>query len=85
MVITFHRNFVKRSKSLTKKEKEKLTQRLKLFEQDQFNPVLNNHSLSGKYLGTRSINIAGDLRALYREKGDLIIFVNIDNHSNLYG
>lgn len=84
MVITFHRNFIKRSKGLTKKEKEKLTQRLKLFEQDQFNPILNNHSLSGKYLGTRSINIAGDLRAVYQKKEDKMIFVTIDNHSNLY-
>ena len=85
MVITYHKNFIKRSKSLTSKAKEKLIQRLKLFDQDAYNSVFNNHSLKGKYLGYRSINITGDLRALYQKEGDSVTFVAIDSHSNLYG
>jgi len=56
-----------------------------LFEKDQMNPVLNNHSLKGKYLGRRSINITGDLRVIYQKNDDNVIFVTIDSHSNLYG
>lgn len=85
MVINFHKDFIKDSRKLTTSQKDKLIQRLKLFGQDEFNPVLNNHSLKGKYQGYRSINVTGDLRALYQKNGDKIIFTTIDSHSNLYG
>ena len=85
MVINYHKNFIKSSKELTLKQKEKLTQRLKLFGQDQFDPILNNHSLKGKYLGYRSINVTGDIRAIFKSEGNIILFTAIDSHSNLYG
>lgn len=85
MVVDFHKDFIKSSNKLTLQQKSKLTQRLKLFEQNQFNPILNNHSLRGKYLGFRSINITGDLRAIYGKEGENVIFVAVDSHSNLYG
>ena len=47
---------------------------------------LNNHPLKGKWSGYRSINISGDLRALYKEMGeDKVIFTNIGSHNQLYG
>lgn len=85
MVINFHKDFVKSSARLTASQKDKLKQRLKLFEQDEFDPVLNNHALRGKYSGCRSINITGDLRALFKKNSDKVLFVVIDSHSNLYG
>ncbi len=84
MVINYHKDFIKDSKRLTVQQKGKLTERLKLFGQNEFDPILNNHSLRGKYLGCRSINITGDLRAVYKSLGENIIFVTIDSHSNLY-
>ena len=85
MVIIFHKKFVKDSKNLTTSEKKKLMNRLEIFGQDEFNPILNNHVLKGIHKGYRSINISGDLRALYSKKGDIVTFVAIDSHSNLYG
>ena len=85
MVIHFHKDFIKNSMKLTLQQKNKLTERLKLFSQNELNPVLNNHSLRGKFQGHRSINITGDLRALYKKEGKDIMFVAIDSHSNLYG
>ncbi|MDP3015312.1 MAG: type II toxin-antitoxin system mRNA interferase toxin, RelE/StbE family [bacterium] len=85
MKIRFHRNFEKQYKKLKTNEKEKVKERLALFIQDEFNPVLNNHPLRGKYLGYRSVNIAGDLRSIYKRISfDIIIFIAIDTHSNLY-
>lgn len=52
---------------------------------NEFDPLLNNHALGGKYAGFRSINITGDLRVLYKKNGEFVIFVKIDSHSNLYG
>ena len=78
MIIKYHRDFTKAYKKLPSNVKDKLKERLVLFEQDKFNPLLNNHSLKGKYLGLRSINITGDLRAIYRHDGNVAIFVVID-------
>ena len=46
---------------------------------------LNNHALHGEYLGYRSINITGDLRAVYEIQDEKAVkFLFIDTHSNLY-
>lgn len=42
--------------------------------------------LSGNYSGFHSINITGDIRALYEEiDGSYVIFEFIGTHSELYG
>jgi mRNA-degrading endonuclease YafQ of YafQ-DinJ toxin-antitoxin module len=35
-------------------------------------------------LGYRNINISGDLRAVYKKKGDIAVFAYLGNHNNLY-
>ena len=85
MNIGYHRDFKKDYKKLSNKLQEKFDEKLILFQKDQFEPILNNHALTGKYSGYRSINITGDLRALYKKDGEEIIFMIIDSHSNLYG
>ena len=85
MVVRYTKDFIKDSKRLKSGQKEKLKIRLKLFGQDQLDPTLNNHSLKGKYLGYRSINVTGDLRVIYKREGDAVFFVAIDSHSKLYG
>ena len=85
MNIGYHRDFKKVYRKLSKKLQEKFDERVLLFQQDQFKPILNNHALTGKYLGYRSINITGDLRALYKKEGEEITFMILDSHSNLYG
>ena len=81
----FHRDFERQFKRLRRNEQKRVEERLVLFSLDAFNPVLNNHPLHGKYAGYRSINIAGDLRALYKlQKADLCIFVKIGMHGTLY-
>ena len=85
MTVILHKNFLKGYKKLTESQKKKFKERRNLFLSDEFNPILNNHSLKGRYEGYRSINITGDLRAVYKKTGDYCIFVIVDNHSNLYG
>ncbi|MBL7141874.1 type II toxin-antitoxin system mRNA interferase toxin, RelE/StbE family [Patescibacteria group bacterium] len=85
MKIRFHKNFEKQYKKLKKKEQEKVCERLELFLKNPFNSRLNNHPLKGKYTDYRSINITGDLRAIYKFiSEEECIFVVIDSHSNLY-
>ncbi|MDP3740821.1 MAG: type II toxin-antitoxin system mRNA interferase toxin, RelE/StbE family [bacterium] len=85
MKIYYHRNFEKQLVKLREAERKKFLERSSLFVRQPFHPVLNNHELSGKYRGYRSINIGGDLRVLYEPIGsDVVLFVTIDPHSNLY-
>lgn len=85
MIIDYHKDFIKSFKKLPKKTKEKFKDRQLLFEENEFNPGLNNHMLKGKWLGYRSINVTGDIRAIFKRSSEGVIFVAIDTHSNLYG
>jgi len=83
--IDFTKGFTKQFKKLPKRQQEKFYGRLKLFKDDPYASLLNNHGLKGKYLGYRSINIESDLRALYFiEKDVIVIFAFIGSHSQLY-
>lgn len=83
MKIDYHKDFIKSYKKLPKKIQNKFKVRQLLFEKDEFNPVLNNHGLKGKWEGYRSINVSGDMRAIFRREAEEVIFVAIDSHSNL--
>ena len=85
MKIVFHKNFEKQYAKLSRNFKQKFQEKIVVFLKDPFNPLLNNHVLTGRYGGYRSINISGDLRAIYKYlPKDIYIFVVIANHSNLY-
>lgn len=85
MKISFHKNFDKQYKRLTKQQQEKTRERLEIFLDNPYDALLNNHSLKGKYTDYRSINITGDVRAVYKFiTENESIFVAIDSHSNLY-
>ncbi len=85
MKIKLHRNFVKSFTKLPFKIQEKFKERRNLFLADQFNPILNNHPLSGKYKGYRSINITGNIRVIYKLLDEhTILFTEIGTHNKLY-
>lgn len=85
MIIHLHKSFKKKYKKLTESQKNKFKERRTLFMSNEFDQILNNHALSGKYIGYRSINITGDLRVLYKKEDKVATFITIDSHSNLYG
>ena len=85
MIIRTTKKFDKQYAKLSQKSKVLFKSRVEVFKRDPFNTRLRNHALKGKYLGYRSIDIAGDLRALYYVKGDtIIIFAFVGSHSQLY-
>ena len=86
MNIVFHKHFRKRFAKLSEKVKDKFDVQLALFYGDTFDVRLRNHELHGKYTKHRSIDVTGDIRAVYRggeREGD-VIFVDIGTHSQLY-
>jgi len=85
MQVEFHRKFIKRYAKIPVFIRAKCEERLRLFEQEPFHPLLDNHALKGDRFGQWSINITGDWRALYEFlDSETIIFVEIDTRSNLY-
>ncbi|MEK7495054.1 MAG: type II toxin-antitoxin system mRNA interferase toxin, RelE/StbE family [Patescibacteria group bacterium] len=88
MNIRFGKKFAKQYSKCPVKIKKALSLRLEIFKKNPFHPILNNHSLIGRYLQNRSINITGDWRAIYSEvienKEKVAIFLALGTHSQLY-
>lgn len=86
MKIDYSKKFIKQYRKLPVKTRHQFQNRLVLFKLDQSSSKLHNHQLSGKYSGYYSINVTGDIRALYTWHGStLVIFAFIGSHSQLYG
>jgi addiction module RelE/StbE family toxin len=85
MRILFHKDFRKCYKKLRQGEQQKTDNRIQLFEMNRFHLLLNNHALHDQYDGCRSINVTGDIRAVYEEIGsDTVHFIALGTHSELY-
>jgi len=81
-----HKKFKKQYKNLRPNEQKRCVERLLLFEKDQNNKILNNHALGGNMKPLKSINITGDIRALYEllDNGAVAHFIKLGTHSELY-
>ncbi len=84
MVVIFSKRFTKDYERLSKSLQNKFKVRFILFQEDTLNPLLKNHSLHGIWKGCLSINITGDIRAIYKIEKDTYIFIAIGSHSDLY-
>lgn len=79
-----HRNFEKSYAKLDKEVSTAFKDRRNLLLIDAQHPLLNNHALHGRWSDYRSINITGDVRAIYKMEGFIAIFVDIGSHNQLY-
>lgn len=70
MLINYGRKFSKQYDKADLKIKNAFKSKLKLFKEDPYHPLLNNHSFTGEYAGCRSINITGNWRAILSESQD---------------
>lgn len=89
MNIKYSATFKKQYKKAPKQIQIKVKERLKLFGQNPTIAMLNNHALTGKFQGLRSINITGDWRAVYSIRINLesereYYFELVGTHSQLY-
>ncbi len=83
------KQLLEKLKKLNVRIRNSFFEKIKIFEENYQNPILNNHALKREYQGYRSINITADYRALYKEitEGDQTIayFVLLGTHEELYG
>lgn len=85
MEFRYATTFKKQYRRLPKTLQARCDERILLFASDSRHPQLRNHPLQGKYTGYWSINVSGDVRALYKVIDDeIILFALIGTHSKLY-
>lgn len=85
MTVSYTKNFIKQAKKLNPELRVKLYQSIKMFCENPLQPALRNHPLKGQFKSYRSIDITGDLRALYLQQENQAIFDVVGTHSQLYG
>lgn len=81
----FSRKFKKQYEKAPKNIQTSFQKKLVLFQKNKFQPMLNNHALTGELKGLRSINVTGDWRAVFKEDAtNGVIFELLGTHSQLY-
>ncbi|MBI4038677.1 type II toxin-antitoxin system mRNA interferase toxin, RelE/StbE family [Candidatus Daviesbacteria bacterium] len=80
--------FVKKLKKVGVRIRKSFKERILIFSKNPYDLQLNNHALKDGYKGYRSIDIAGDWRAIYKEtqigKEVVAYFVEFGTHVQLY-
>lgn len=85
MNVLFHKRFDKMATKLSPKVKQKMVERITLFTSNPLDRQLRNHALRTPYKGSNSIDITGDIRAIYELINDqTALFTHIGTHSQLY-
>jgi len=64
--------------------KDAFIERRRLLLADPNNPLLGIHKLHGEYSGLWSMNVTGDVRAVFMTEGYFAVFFDIGTHSELY-
>lgn len=85
MNLIYHPWFKKEFRHISVNMRSQFYDRVALLLANRSHPILGCHLLHGKYKGYWSINVSGDLRALYRIEKNTYIFTRIGTHHQLFG
>lgn len=80
---TFEKHFKQRV-SPDRKLQQQFKNRLMLFMAGKIGYPLNDHALTGRLKGLRAFSITADIRVIYVELEDTIVFLDIGTHSQVY-
>lgn len=86
MKILRSKKLIKQVSTLPLNLRKQIFERVRIFTENEFDPILNNHALNGRHAGSRSINVNGDYRMLYRRIDSETVYLHIiGTHHQLYG
>ena len=81
----YHREFRKDYKKLSSKVQKAFAERIVLFAQDPFQPLLRDHALHGDLEGKRAFSINGDIRVVYRVLDKkTVMLLRVGTHNQVY-
>ena len=79
--IVYSKSFAKKLERFSKKDKEKILQKIHIFWQNPFDPSLKTHKLTGKFKNYWSFSIAFNLRIMFQlDKQETVAFIDIGSH-----
>jgi addiction module RelE/StbE family toxin len=84
MQFIYRKKFKKKFTRQTLEIQKNFFDKLEIMKDDYFHPSLNNHALLGDLLGMRSFDVTGDIRVHYINVDNIVVFLNIGSHSELY-
>jgi len=79
----FTKNYIVRISRHAKLQKQ-FESRVRLFLNGERGNPLNDHALTGTKLGLRAFSITGDIRVVYIETSETIIFLDVGTHNQVY-
>lgn len=85
--IELHHSFVKSFKTRIAKNSKLRTHyetRVAMFVDGHRATPINDHALTGGLAGRRAFSITADVRVIYIETADKIIFLDIGTHNQVY-
>ncbi|MBI5413981.1 type II toxin-antitoxin system mRNA interferase toxin, RelE/StbE family [Candidatus Peregrinibacteria bacterium] len=86
MEIIFSRNFKKQAKKISENSssrKEKINTVIKDFSMQGRGSEFYRKKLKGNWYGYEELQLGGDIRIIFREKGNVAVFEAIGTHSQL--
>ena len=86
MRVQYLKAFNKQFKKLDLSIKRHFKERRDLFLNNPSHLLLDNHPLHPPFEGSRSINVTGNFRAIFKQiEKDLVVFTDIGTHHQLFG
>ena len=89
MKVNYSRDFISKLKKTDVRIRKSFRESIAIFQENPYEPSLNNHQLRYPYQGLRSIDITNDYRAIYEEmtvgENTVVYFVILGIHDELYG
>ena len=85
--IEITKQFKKQVSLLTKKNKQKLFDTLKVFCVNPYDQLLKTHPLKGNLSGLYSFSVTGDIRIHFlwkNKKKTAVLLLQVETHSQLY-
>lgn len=84
MSFVYRKKFKKQLAKCSKTIQNQFFNKLELLVEDEFNPLLSNHELSGELRGIRSFNVTGDIRVHFIKIDNTYVLLRIGSHSDFY-
>lgn len=87
MEIRYHARFLKHYRKRVapmRSLRTKTKKRISLFKKDPRSQLLDDHPLKGAKAGLRSFSITGDYRIVYQWTGEVVEFVDVGTHNQVY-
>ena len=88
MKIDFHASFHKAYKKRISRNLKlvlQVAERIELFRQNPRQPLLKDHTLTGKQSSLRAFSITGDIRIVYFSlSANQVLFLDIGTHPQVY-